>query len=565
MRFFFLFITLFLSLSSTILLVSVYLHSFSLLLSLNFFYSPLSSPHLSLPSLPSLQYLSSQVMVYKELFLYLIFLQVIFYTSYAENIAPAINQLNDTDRYIVVFSPDVTAEAIQNHIQLAQKHLVINDTPRNTTTLTNTTKSDKMHKSIQLLEYSTIGKFRWYSGRFESQPFEDLMTSTLLRQHTKADIVKNIEQDDLNVVHYWVKDVQFSLQEFIQVNPPSWGLDRIDQRLGTDNQYRFPTTQGEGITVYVLDTGVLAEHEDFEGRVTYGATIVGDIDDPTDSNGHGTFVAGVCCGSTYGVAKKTQIVSVKTLDNLGNGHLSDLLSGIEWVLGQQSNETYGKSIVNLSLGAMYSQATNDAVEQAIAHGLHFTVAAGNYGEDACQYSPGSAPSAITVGAIDEDDSISAYSNFGKCVDIFAPGTNIRSAWNTSPSSSHVLTGTSMAAPHVAGAMALYLSQGNYTPAALAAHMVHRSSLVVEQFSIKNDGSSFNENKTVLDRATDEGYRTYDSDDFTQGVSLTNILYTHPMDGKQVWILESLHSGGSLASHSFSYLPLIIASSFFFFL
>ncbi|OAD77940.1 hypothetical protein PHYBLDRAFT_108531, partial [Phycomyces blakesleeanus NRRL 1555(-)] len=203
---------------------------------------------------------------------------------------------------------------------------------------------------------------------------------------------------------------------------------------------------GEGATVYILDTGILANHNDFKGRVTIGATIVGDVDDPTDTNGHGTFVAGVCCGTTYGVAKKASIVSVKTLDDEGNGRLSDLLKGIEWVLQQHLLSNSTKSIVNLSLGAMRSQATNDAVEQAIAMGLHFTIAAGNYGEDACLYSPGSARGAITVGAIDEDDSVSYYSNFGKCVDIFAPGTNIRSTWNTGVQDTHVLTGTSMAAP-----------------------------------------------------------------------------------------------------------------------
>ncbi|KAI9033903.1 peptidase S8/S53 domain-containing protein [Phycomyces nitens] len=471
---------------------------------------------------------------------------------YAENVAPIVAQLNDTDTYIVVFRPRVSKSAIKSHILRAQQHLVINNVPDNSTL-----KTGKMHKSVQTLGYSAIGEFRWYAGRFESQPFEDLMSNSItLRQQKTTVKEQDDDEEESDVVHYWAKDVQFSLQEFIQLDVPNWGLDRIDQRTGTNGQYRLPTTQGEGATVYVLDTGILASHNDFKGRVTIGATIVGDAEDPSDANGHGTFVAGVCCGTSYGVAKKANIVSVKTLDDQGNGRLSDLLKGLEWVLSHHLINNNTKSIVNLSLGAMRSQATNDAVEQAIAMGLHFTIAAGNYGEDACLYSPGSARGAITVGAIDEDDSVAYYSNFGKCVDIFAPGTNIRSTWNTGVQDTHVLTGTSMAAPFVAGAMALHLSQKDYSPEALVNHIKHTSSLITQDFTIINDPDNFNENKTVLDNSTDDGYRAQEAEKYTKDATLVNILYTHPGDGKKLWILAQERSAG------FSLSPLALPSLLF---
>ncbi|KAF7725838.1 serine protease [Apophysomyces ossiformis] len=391
-------------------------------------------------------------------------------SSNIDDVLPAVPILNDTDRYIIVLKPDVPDHAITSHIQLFQ-HLRKEEDP--------------------LTNYSSIGQFRWYAGEFESEPFEAMMTAS----------IQTTDEPLHDVVHYWAKDEIFSLQEMVQTNPPSWGLDRIDQRSGTDQQYRFAMKQGEGVTVYILDTGVYADHEDLKDRVTTGKTFVGSS--PEDNNGHGTFVAGVCCGTRYGVAKEAKVVSVKTLDDQGNGRLSDLLAGLEYVVQQHMQNNSTKTIVNLSLGAKYSQATNDAIEQAIGLGLHFTIAAGNYGEDACLYSPGSAPGAVTVGAIDSDDSVAYYSNFGRCVDVFAPGTNIKSIWHTGTDATHTMTGTSMAAPHVAGAMALYLSQRDYTPAQLLGHIKHTSSLITQEFEIQNTDN--NPNKTVLDNAVTDGY------------------------------------------------------------
>ncbi|KAI8644566.1 peptidase S8/S53 domain-containing protein, partial [Parasitella parasitica] len=350
--------------------------------------------------------------------------------------------------------------------------------------------------------YNSIGKFKWYSAQFRTEAIEKMLnTNTTM---TIDNITFNT--DESNAVHYYVKDATFSLQEFIQTNPPSWGLDRIDQRQGTDGRYSFATDQGQGVTIYLMDSGIRQDHKDIAGRLRIGKTVVGDSNDPSDPNGHGTFVAGVCCGTTYGVAKKAEIVSVKTLDSHGNGHLSDVLVGLEWIVKEHKAKPNAKSIVNLSLGAIYSQATNDAIQEAIALGIHFVIAAGNYGEDACKYSPGSTPGAMTVGAIDQDDSVSYYSNFGKCVDIFAPGSNIKSIWSTSSTATHTLTGTSMAAPHVAGTMAIFLSQANYTPPQLISYIKRVSSLISEDFTIHNTGSFYNENKTVIDNSINTGYK-----------------------------------------------------------
>ncbi|KAG2199498.1 hypothetical protein INT47_009952, partial [Mucor saturninus] len=441
----------------------------------------------------------------------------------------------ESDNYIVIFKPNVPTLHIKNQIQKMNLHQV-----------NHTLVDTKNHTSLTT-DYNSIGQFKWYSAKFHTEAIENL-----LKKNTTDDIV-----------HYWVKDAKFSLQGFVQTNPPSWGLDRIDQRTGTDGNYKFPTASGHGVTVYLMDSGINENHIDIAGRVKIGKTVVGDPNDASDINGHGTFVAGVCCGTKYGVAKSAEIVSVKTLDTDGNGRLSDVLVGLEWIVEQHRKDTNAKSIVNLSLGALYSQATNDAIAQAMSLGIHFAVAAGNYGEDACLYSPGSTPGAITVGAIDEDDSVSYYSNFGKCVDIFAPGTNIKSIWPTSNSATRTLSGTSMAAPHVAGTMALMLSQNDFSPAELASHLKKVSSLITENFTINNTGSFYNENKTVIDNAIDTGYKVKGRQNQK---TLVNILYNYPTDGKENWIYGQALSQASEKYPLVAFISAIpfIAFIFFFF-
>lgn len=236
---------------------------------------------------------------------------------------------------------------------------------------------------------------------------------------------------------------------------PSWGLDRIDQEsLPLDDSYTYGNS-GSGVTAYIVDTGILTTHEDFGGRAVSGTDTVDNDDDATDCAGHGTHVAGTVGGSSYGVAKDVSLVAVRVLDCSGSGTYDGVIAGIDWVTADhQAGEP---AVANMSLGGGFSQAVNDAVSEAVADGVTFALAAGNdYAADACDGSPGSTPEALTVGATEDTDARAVYSNIGTCVDIFAPGTDITSAWYTGDTATNTISGTSMATPHVAGAAALVL-------------------------------------------------------------------------------------------------------------
>ncbi|MGA5046682.1 S8 family peptidase [Streptomyces arboris] len=250
-----------------------------------------------------------------------------------------------------------------------------------------------------------------------------------------------------------------------QENPPSWGLDRVDQtETAGDNAYTYPDTAGEGVTAYVIDTGVRVTHEDFEGRATSGFDAVDNDDDADDGNGHGTHVAGTIAGAAHGVAKKAKIVAVRVLDDNGSGTTEQVIAGIDWVAANAS----GPSVANMSLGGGADPALDEAVQKAIAAGITFGVAAGNESSDAGQGSPSRVPEAITVASSTEGDEQSSFSNFGPVVDIYAPGSDITSTWNDSDTGTNTISGTSMATPHVVGAAAVYLA-GNpdATPEAVA--------------------------------------------------------------------------------------------------
>jgi serine protease len=236
----------------------------------------------------------------------------------------------------------------------------------------------------------------------------------------------------------------------------TWGLDRIDQRSGSlDGNYHYDF-DGTGVTAYVVDTGVLNTHNEFGGRSSSGYDFVDNDSNSTDCNGHGTHVAGTIAGSTYGVAKNVNIVGVRVLGCNGSGTNSGVIQGINWV----KNNASGPSVANMSLGGGASQATDDAVNSAVAAGITFVVAAGNDNSNACNYSPARAANAITVGSTANGDSRSSFSNYGNCLDIYAPGSSITSAWYNSNSATNTISGTSMAAPHVAGVAALYLDENN---------------------------------------------------------------------------------------------------------
>lgn len=260
-----------------------------------------------------------------------------------------------------------------------------------------------------------------------------------------------------------------------QLSPP-WGLDRIDQRnRPTDARYVYNAT-GTGVKAYIIDTGVRATHNDFGGRVISGFDAIGDGLGTDDANGHGTHVAGTVGGSNWGVAKNVTIVAVRVLDAAGFGTNATVVAGVDFVT---ANHQAGQpAVANMSLGGGGSTAIDNAVANSINDGVTYAVAAGNDNVNACNTSPARVPNAITVGATASNDARSQFtppfaSNFGPCLDIFAPGSNIQSAWNTTDNDSNTISGTSMATPHVAGVAALYLERNpNASPSAVATAIIN---------------------------------------------------------------------------------------------
>ncbi|WP_436501463.1 S8 family peptidase [Actinokineospora sp. HUAS TT18] len=256
-----------------------------------------------------------------------------------------------------------------------------------------------------------------------------------------------------------------------QINPP-WGLDRIDQRtLPLDSRYRYRTTS-PNVHTYVIDTGVKATHQDFGGRVSGGYDFVDNDTDPTDGNGHGTFVAGIVGGKTYGVAKEVKIVPVRVLNNSGSGTISGVIAGIDWV----TRNAVKPAVANMSLGGPANQALDDAVRRSIAAGITYSVPAGSSASLASNYSPARVKEAITSAAIDRNDCASRSSNYGPAVDLYAPGVLITGPWITSDTATVTITGTSFAAAHVSGGAALHLGLNpTATPAQVQAALVTSAS------------------------------------------------------------------------------------------
>jgi len=264
-------------------------------------------------------------------------------------------------------------------------------------------------------------------------------------------------------------------------NALSWGLSRISFggaiSGGLPPRFIYPANGGTGVTVYVADTGILTTHQDFGSRASFGVNYSTDSS-TADGNGHGTHCAGTIGGTTYGVAKGVTLVAVKVLSSGGSGSIAGIVNGVNWVTARA---TSGKSVISMSLGGSGSQPSlTTAVNSAVSSGVAVVVAAGNSNDNACSYSPAGIANCITVGATalnaaNTADSRSSFSNYGTCVHIFAPGTNIRSAWIGSNTATNTISGTSMACPHVAGLAATVLQvNDNMSPAALKASLISSS-------------------------------------------------------------------------------------------
>jgi subtilisin family serine protease len=266
-------------------------------------------------------------------------------------------------------------------------------------------------------------------------------------------------------------DAPVTLSETQQ--PAPWGLDRVDQRaLPLSGSYSWAAA-GAGVSAYVVDTGVLATHTEFAGRITAGWTAVADGRGSGDCNGHGTHVAGTVAGTTYGVAKAATVVPVRVLDCNGSGYNSDVVAGLDWIAANHAAGT--PAVVNMSLGGAASAAVDAALQSVINDGVAAFVAAGNSALDACGSSPARVPSAVTVAASDSADRQASFSNYGSCVDLYAPGVGITSASYTSSTATASMSGTSMATPHAAGAGAVLLARNPaLTPAQVAAALASSS-------------------------------------------------------------------------------------------
>ena len=293
--------------------------------------------------------------------------------------------------------------------------------------------------------------------------------------HSINGFVADLSPDELEEISNNPNVVSVEPDRIVEVadtqTNPTWGLDRIDQRTLPFNSSYTYNTDGTGVSAYIIDTGVYSAHSEFTGRVVNGFTAINDGKGSDDCHGHGTHVAGTVAGTVYGVAKKATIIPVRVLSCSGSGSYSGVIAGIDWTVGH--HQAGVPAVANMSLGGGASATVNAAVARAVADGITYVVAAGNENTSACLRSPASAPDAITVAASTSSDARASFSNWGPCVDVFAPGQSITSAYIGSTTRTASMSGTSMASPHVAGVAALYLaSNPSATPATVTSTLLN---------------------------------------------------------------------------------------------
>jgi len=321
----------------------------------------------------------------------------------------------------------------------------------------------EVQEQENILDKITLGDLTVYVVEYQEFPFN--------LYSTYGNVIKNIEEDqDVFINSPFQKNLMNSVnqkstagsnteQSYYLQSDPIWNLDRIDQRSNVlDDRYFYETSGGENVDVFIVDTGIQVDHFGFSQKVSWGFNGADDVDN--DCNGHGTHVAGTVGGTNYGVAKNSHLIAVKVLDCRGSGSFSGVLKGLEFSL-KYFMSSKKASVVNMSLGGPKSRSLNNAVSQLVKYGMHVVVAAGNSNQDACDTSPSSEPSVITVGATTEKATLASFSNWGSCVNILAPGTNIKSLLPGDKTGS--LQGTSMSSPHVAGVAALILNRNPELP------------------------------------------------------------------------------------------------------
>ncbi|VDC05092.1 unnamed protein product [Peniophora sp. CBMAI 1063] len=343
--------------------------------------------------------------------------------------------------YIIMFKKDVPLAAFDNHFNFLQS----------------AHEEDPLLGDDSGLRHVWNSNLRGYAGKF---------SDSVLQRIRSMPEVDFVERDQI------VRTQDMETQD-VQKSAP-WGLARVSHRpklsFSTFTKYEYEPLGGEGVDVYVIDTGINIHHDEFEGRASWGKTVPRN-DQDIDNNGHGTHCAGTIASKRYGVAKKANVIAVKVLGSNGSGTMADVISGVDFAASEAQKKdaaaraefkATGKtkhkgSVANMSLGGGKSPALDIAVNGAVDDGLHFAVAAGNDNRDACNYSPAAAEKAVTVGASTLGDERAYFSNFGPCVDVFAPGLNILSTWIGSNTAVNTISGTSMASPHTAGMLAYLLS------------------------------------------------------------------------------------------------------------